>query len=112
MTCFKQIWLVMRSEVVPLLDPEEMADDFLKAMCSLPLAKIKLDMDIDDLATAADASEAGGGAHASTKLTAMATSRLEEGERQADRPVIVSLYSSVRFHVLMLASAGYLLKVV
>ena len=59
MTCFKQIWLVIRSEVVPLLDPAVIADDFLKALCSLPLAKIKLDMDIGDLTTAADASEAG-----------------------------------------------------
>jgi len=68
-----------------------LADDVLKALCLLPLAKIKFDMDIDDLATAADASEAGGGVCASTGLTAMGRSRLQEGERRVDRPVTDSL---------------------
>ena len=60
MTCFKRIWLVIQGEVEPLLVFEVLAD-FLKALCLLPLAKIKFDMDIDDLASAAEASEAGGG---------------------------------------------------
>ena len=64
--------------------PEMLADDLRKGLSLLPLAQIKFDMDVDELVTAADASEQGGGLCASSGLTAAGRSRLKEREQRVD----------------------------
>ena len=46
MTCFKRLWMVVQEEVPRHLRPEMLAEDVLKALSLLPLAKIKFDLDV------------------------------------------------------------------
>ena len=87
MLVFKHVWPVTSGEADPAERWLLLAEDLLKAISLLPFARIRFNLDVDEVVTASDASEHGGGVCASVGPTPEGRARLWEGELRVKRPV-------------------------
>ena len=51
--CFKRVWVVIQALAEPAEVPALLAEDMLKALALLPLAKIRFNLDVDEMVPAA-----------------------------------------------------------
>ena len=80
MGAVEDIWNVLVGDLVGTASVSALRDDFLRLLTLAPLTSSKWSQEVDESATASDASEKGGGVCATTSLTNLGLRRLAEAE--------------------------------
>ena len=98
---FEELWNAIQKGHSGLHRWELVAPELMQAMALMPLTSIEMNLPVDSMVTASDASESGGGLCSSVGLSDMGNLRLAEAERQrlalsAEHVMLVEVFSGIQ----------------